>query len=103
MAEPLDAIEREILAAVRGIRYGSIGIVIHDSRVVQIERTERVRPVAAARPEHPEDRRRARQPFFAAASTGTPETPSRFDDATTPQPDRSRNPGPRSDSSRDGG
>lgn len=34
---------REIATAIRGIRYGSVEIVIHDSRVVQIERREKVR------------------------------------------------------------
>ncbi|MBI3802675.1 MAG: YezD family protein [Nitrospirae bacterium] len=36
-------IDREILLAVRNIRYGSVEIVIHDSKVVQIERKEKVR------------------------------------------------------------
>lgn len=36
-------IEQEILRAVKGIRYGSVEIVIHDSQVVQIERKEKVR------------------------------------------------------------
>lgn len=36
-------IEQEILRAVKGIRYGSVEIVIHDSRVVQIERKEKLR------------------------------------------------------------
>ncbi len=36
-------VEDEILRAVRGIRFGSVEIVIHDSRVVQIERKEKVR------------------------------------------------------------
>lgn len=36
---PLD----EIARAVRQIRFGSVEIVIHDSRVVQIERREKVR------------------------------------------------------------
>jgi hypothetical protein len=48
---PLDAqhhelnqeIEKEILLAIRGIRYGSVEIVIHNSEVVQIERKEKVR------------------------------------------------------------
>jgi hypothetical protein len=35
--------EREILDAVRAIRFGSVEIVIHDSKVVQIIRTEKVR------------------------------------------------------------
>jgi hypothetical protein len=29
--------------AVRGLRYGSVEIVIHDGRVVQVTRTEKVR------------------------------------------------------------
>ena len=37
------AVEREILEAIAEIRYGSIEIVIQDSRVVQIERREKVR------------------------------------------------------------
>jgi hypothetical protein len=36
-------VEREILEAVRGIKYGSVEVVIHDSRVVQVVRTEKVR------------------------------------------------------------
>jgi hypothetical protein len=34
----------EVLRALKDIRYGSVEITIHDSRVVQIERKERVRP-----------------------------------------------------------
>jgi hypothetical protein len=33
----------EISAAGRGLRYGSIVVTIHDSKVVQIEKNERVR------------------------------------------------------------
>lgn len=33
----------EIVRAVRQIRFGSVEIVIHDSRIVQIERREKVR------------------------------------------------------------
>jgi hypothetical protein len=32
-----------ILCALRGIRYGSVEIIVHDGRVVQIERTEKLR------------------------------------------------------------
>ena len=32
-----------IASALEGIRYGSIEIVIHDSRIVQIERKEKLR------------------------------------------------------------
>jgi hypothetical protein len=41
--EDLRRAEREILNALREIRYGSLEITIHDSRVVQIERREKVR------------------------------------------------------------
>ena len=33
----------EIVAALRGLRYGSIVVTIHDSKVVQIEKNEKVR------------------------------------------------------------
>jgi len=32
-----------VISALRGIRFGSVEIVIHDSRIVQIERKEKVR------------------------------------------------------------
>jgi hypothetical protein len=35
--------EREVLEAVRALRFGSVEIVVHDGRVVQIETRERVR------------------------------------------------------------
>ena len=35
--------EREILEALRAIKYGSIEITLHDGRIVQIERREKVR------------------------------------------------------------
>ena len=41
--EELRRVEREILRSLREIRFGSIEIVIHDGRVVQIERREKVR------------------------------------------------------------
>ena len=34
---------REIHAALRDLRYGSVEITVHDSRVVQIERKEKYR------------------------------------------------------------
>lgn len=39
----LRRIERELVDALGEIRYGSIEIVIHDARVIQIERRERIR------------------------------------------------------------
>jgi hypothetical protein len=36
-------IEQQILHAVKSIRYGSVEIIIHDSKVVQIDRKEKIR------------------------------------------------------------
>ena len=36
-------IEQAILMALKGIRFGSVEIIVHDSRVVQIERKEKTR------------------------------------------------------------
>jgi len=44
-----------VIEAVRGIRFGSVEIVIHDSRIVQIERREKVRLEETSR-RRPEDR-----------------------------------------------
>jgi hypothetical protein len=41
--DPLSEIDAEIIRAIRNIRYGSVEITIHDSRVVQIERKEKRR------------------------------------------------------------
>jgi hypothetical protein len=37
------AVSERILEALRGIRYGSVEIIIHDGRIVQIERKEKWR------------------------------------------------------------
>lgn len=37
------ALLREIAKAIRTIRYGSVQIIIHDARVVQIEKAEKIR------------------------------------------------------------
>jgi hypothetical protein len=43
-ADGLDpSLAREVAAALRGLRYGSIELVVHDGRVVQLERHEKVR------------------------------------------------------------
>ncbi|MER3422985.1 MAG: DUF2292 domain-containing protein [Nitrospiraceae bacterium] len=39
----LEEIERKILLALKGIRYGSLEVIIHDSKIVQIERKEKLR------------------------------------------------------------
>lgn len=42
-AEDLSALADRILTAVRSVRYGAIELVIHDGRVVQIEKREKIR------------------------------------------------------------
>ena len=42
-SEVADALVKHVLEAVAGIRFGSVELVIHEGRVVQIERRERVR------------------------------------------------------------
>jgi hypothetical protein len=37
------AVEQAILLALKGIRFGSVEIIVHDSKVVQIERKEKTR------------------------------------------------------------
>jgi hypothetical protein len=39
-------VARQILAALDGIRFGSVEIVLHDGRIVQIERREKIRLTA---------------------------------------------------------
>jgi hypothetical protein len=34
---------REIVTALRGLRFGSIELIVHDGRIVQLERHEKVR------------------------------------------------------------
>ena len=36
-------IARKILLAIKDLRFGSVEVVIHDSKVVQIERKEKIR------------------------------------------------------------
>lgn len=42
--DPIDVVRQALL----GLRYGSIEIVVHESKVVQIERKEKVRLVPAS-------------------------------------------------------
>ena len=39
----LSEVERHILQTLHNIRFGTLEIVIHDSRIVQIERSEKTR------------------------------------------------------------
>lgn len=41
-SEPTEA-EREVLRAIRAVRFGAVEVTIHESRIVQVERTEKVR------------------------------------------------------------
>jgi len=52
-------IERRILQAVRSLEFGTVEITVHDARVVQIERREKMRfeRPPADRPGHPGERR----------------------------------------------
>ncbi|NBX04088.1 MAG: DUF2292 domain-containing protein [Alphaproteobacteria bacterium] len=36
-------IEQHVLDAIRSLKYGAVEILIHDSRVVQVEKTEKTR------------------------------------------------------------
>ena len=45
------AIEHQILQAIKTIRYGSVEIIIHDSKIVQIELKEKVRFDRCRKPE----------------------------------------------------
>ncbi len=51
MAKPLEIDEywtERIIQSVNGLEYGTVQIVVHDGRIVQIERTERKRFEAEA-------------------------------------------------------
>ena len=45
---PLSASERELLGellrTLRSVRYGSVNLTIHDGRLVEIEKVEKIRP-----------------------------------------------------------
>lgn len=43
-------VTRQILAALAGLRYGSVEIVVHDGRIVQLERREKVRVASEVTP-----------------------------------------------------
>ncbi|GAA4878195.1 hypothetical protein GCM10023310_67810 [Paenibacillus vulneris] len=62
MAKPLQVDElwsSRIVNSVNGLEYGTVQIVVHDGRIVQIERTERKRfeSEAALRDQHAVDAR----------------------------------------------
>ncbi len=43
MRKELDTVLERIAEAIRSIRYGTVSVVIQDSRVVQIEKNEKIR------------------------------------------------------------
>ncbi len=47
--QPDEVVDRKILEAIRGPRRGSVEVIVHDSKVVQIERREKVRLDAEVR------------------------------------------------------
>jgi len=47
--ESLQPVMVEIMRSIKNVRFGSIEITIHDSRVVQIERKEKMRFATASR------------------------------------------------------
>ena len=40
----LSPIETEVLKHLRSLRFGQLTVQIHDARIVQIDRTEKIRP-----------------------------------------------------------
>jgi hypothetical protein len=44
---PDAVLARQLRQALQGIRYGSVEIIVHDGRIVQIERREKLRVEAA--------------------------------------------------------
>jgi hypothetical protein len=41
----------EVLRALRDVRYGTVQLTIHDGRVVEIQKTERIRTASSCRPQ----------------------------------------------------
>jgi hypothetical protein len=45
LSNPERELLREVAVALRGIRYGSVVLTIHDGRIVELNKTERIRKV----------------------------------------------------------
>lgn len=43
MVDKNSSAEEHVLEAIRSIKFGAVEILIHDSRVVQVEKTEKLR------------------------------------------------------------
>ena len=42
-SEPERELLRQLIASLRGLRYGSVTLVVHEGRLVEIQRTEKIR------------------------------------------------------------
>jgi hypothetical protein len=43
--QPKNISEKDIVNVIKGIRFGSVEITIHDSKIVQVERKEKIRSI----------------------------------------------------------
>ena len=41
----------ELVSSLRGIRYGSVSLTVHDGRVVEIQKVEKIRRISTGRKE----------------------------------------------------
>ena len=41
----------EVISALRDVRFGTVQLTIHEGRVVEIQKTERIRPSSCCRPQ----------------------------------------------------
>jgi hypothetical protein len=72
----LDGVNAAIVRALRGLRFGSVEITVHDGRVTQIERKEKMRLHAGSRPDpigRPKDRAGSTENHQGGDPTGRPE------------------------------
>ena len=50
LSQPLTEVERHILQSLQHLRFGTLEIVVHDGRVVQVEKSEKLRFDTKGRP-----------------------------------------------------
>ena len=43
--QPKNISEKDIVNVIKGIKFGSVEITIHDSKIVQVERKEKIRSI----------------------------------------------------------
>ena len=73
------AIVKELESALQALRYGSIQLVVHDAKVVRIERIERIRLPAAPEQDPVAAQAGLTDPSEATTVTSGEPTPSRED------------------------